>query len=435
MGEAVTTPRLGLWSGVGLVVANTIGVGVLTSTGYMARDLSPGLILAAWVIGGLIAMTGALCYGTIAARIPRSGGEYRYLSDLVHPSVGYLAGWTSLLVGFSAPVAVAAYTAGCFAETLVPGLDPRGVAIALIVITTMLHAVSRNVSLGSQNALAGAKVLLFVGFLGVALILGANQWPEWKPPLDASSGGFPAEPFFVSLVYIAYAFSGWNTTVYAAEEFRDPRRTVRRAMILGTLVITLLYVAINWVFVSNLSGGRMLELVDSDTSRVTLAHFVTADIAGPRAAQLMSIAMILVLVSSMSAMTVVGPHVYTTMARDGFLPRVLTRRAGELPVASVLVQSGLAVAMLMTHSFELLIRNIGAMLTLMSALTVFAVLRLRPGPWILACAGIYVMASGWMLYFAIADSPITLAWAAATMGLAAAGYLGTSRVRRLDMLG
>ena len=420
-----------MWSGIGLVVANTIGVGVLTSTGYMAKDMGPGLILAAWVIGGLIALTGAFCYGKIAAHIPQSGGEYRYLSDLVHPSIGYLAGWTSLLVGFSAPIAVAAYTAGCFTETLVPSLDPFAVAIGLIVVTTLLHAVSRRLSLRSQNALAAAKVILFVGFLGAALVLGANQWPDWQPPVRAdgrgAGGGFPAAPFFISLVFIAYAFSGWNTAIYAAEEFKEPRRNVARAMIGGTLVITILYIAINWVFVSNLSAARMVEVANSDTEAVTLAHFVTADIAGPWAADLVSVMMILMLVSSMSAMTVVGPHVYSTMARDGYLPRVLSRRSGELPVASVLLQSALAVVMLMTHSFQVLITNIGAMLTLMSALTVLSVLRLRPGPIILVCAGVYVIASGWMLSFAIADSPITLAWAGAAIGLAAAGYIGTSR--------
>jgi APA family basic amino acid/polyamine antiporter len=419
-----------MWSGIGLVVANTIGVGVLTTTGYMARDMSPNVILVAWVLGALIALAGAFCYATIANRIPRSGGEYRYLSDLVHPSVGYLAGWTSLLVGFSAPVAVAAYSAALFAETLVPSLDARATAIGIIVVVTLLHAVSRRVSLRSQNFLAGTKLIVFVGFLGVALIYGANQWPDWQPPavVESGSSGFPAGPFFIALVFIAYAFSGWNTSIYAAEEFKNPRRDVARSMIGGTIVIGVLYLAVNWIFVSNLDGAKMAAIAGSETQAVTLAHFVAVDIVGHGAAQLVSVALILMLVSSMSAMTVVGPHVYSTMARDGYLPRFLMRRGDRLPVASVLVQSGLAVAMLMTHSFELLIRNIGAMLTLMSALTVIAVLKTRPRPFILACAGVYVIASGWMLYYAFADSPITLAWGLAAFGLAFAGYLGTNRL-------
>jgi APA family basic amino acid/polyamine antiporter len=429
--RTVRRPTFGLWSGIGLIVANTIGVGVLTSAGYMAKDLGPGQILAVWAIGGLIALAGAVCYGHIAAQIPRSGGEYRYLSTLLHPAVGYLAGWASLLVGFSAPVAIAAYAAGCFAEAIDPRFDARGIAIAVIVGTTLLHAISGRVSSRSQNALAGAKVVAFVGLLGAALIFGAHRWPDWQPPVtsDSSGSGFPTGPFFIALVYVAYAYSGWNTTIYAAEEMKEPRKTVPRAMILGTLAIALLYLAVNWVFVSNLSSTRMAAFADGDTQRVTLAHFVTADIAGPAAADLISIVLILMLVSSISAMTVVGPHVYSSMAKDGLLPKILIRRDDQLPVASVLVQSGLAVAMLMTHSFDMLVVNIGAMLTLTSALTVICVLRMRPRPFVLACAGAYTIASCWILYFVFTDSPVTLAWAVSAVVAGLVGwYLSTSRV-------
>src|SRR5262245_13606438 len=223
MGALVTSvPQkgMGLWSGVGLVIANMVGVGVLTSTGFMAMSLDPAEILLCWTVGAVMAMAGARAYAAVAEIIPRSGGEYRYLSDLVHPAVGYLAGWTSLLAGFSAPIAVAAATAGAFAETLHPALRARPVGAAMIVALTAAHALGLGWSKWTQNLLALAKALLLVGFVAVGFAVGSRAWPTWHPPPAAGSGDGALASFMVSLVYIAYAYSGWNSAAYAAEEFR-----------------------------------------------------------------------------------------------------------------------------------------------------------------------------------------------------------------------
>jgi APA family basic amino acid/polyamine antiporter len=120
MARGASAERLGLGSGVGLVVANMIGAGVFVSAGFMAQQLRPGVILLAWAVGAALALAGAIAYGGVVRVCPRSGGEYRFLSDLLHPFAGYLAGWTSLLVGFSAPIAAPALAAGPFARTLWP---------------------------------------------------------------------------------------------------------------------------------------------------------------------------------------------------------------------------------------------------------------------------------------------------------------------------
>ncbi|HEY4183471.1 MAG TPA: amino acid permease [Polyangia bacterium] len=426
---------LGMWSGVGLVVANTVGVGVLTNTGYMAGRLGPGEIMLAWLVGGIMALAGARSYAAIAAAIPRSGGEYRYLSDLWHPALGSLAGWTSLLVGFSAPVALAASTAGPFFSTLVPGVRPIVVSVVLILLATLSQAIDLRWSKTTQNAFAVLKAILLGGFIVGGLAFGHHGLPTWHAP--EATGEFPLRPFAVSLVYIAFAFSGWNTAIYAAEEFREPRRTVPAAMMIGTFLVAVVYLAVNWIFVANLSGDRLVGWLKEDTSRITLAHLLIGELAGRGVARLASLFVILSLVSSVISMTMVGPRVSAAMAREGFLPRALAGRDGRPPFGSVLLQSALALVLLATHGFEELLRSVGSILTLTSGLTVAALLRLRfsrrdlvrPSWFVVGAAVVYLAGSGWMLYFTLTDAPHTLIWLGVVSAAAGTAYLVAARRR------
>lgn len=428
--------RLGLWSGVGLVVANTVGVGVLTNTGYMAGRLGAREILLAWLVGGVMAMSGAICYAAIAEEIPRSGGEYRYLSELLHPFLGTLAGWTSLLVGFSAPVALAASTAGPFFVTLFPGVSAGSVGVALILIAAATQAFHLGFSKRTQDALALVKILLLAGFVVVGFTLGSHAIPAW-PALHAT-GAFPLRAFAVSLVYVTFAFSGWNTAIYAAEEFQDPRRTVPRAMLLGTAIVTVVYLLVNWIFVANLSSDRLGVWLQGDTARITLAHLLMDQLAGQTAARLTSLFVVLSLTSSVISMTLVGPRVSAAMADAGFLPRALGTREGRPPLRSVFLQCGVALGLLATHSFEELLRSVGAILTVTSGLTVSALVRLRwgkrarrvrPSSLVMICALVYVAGSVWILWFTLTEAPRTLLWLAIVTVMAALGYAFTARTR------
>lgn len=433
--------QLGVWSGVGLVVGNVVGVGVLTNTGYMAGRLGPGAILLAWLVGGVMAMCGARAYAELARAIPRSGGEYRYLSDLLHPFCGTLAGWTSLLVGFAAPIALCAATAGPFFATLVPGAPARSVAVALIALATASQAFHVRWSAWTQDALALAKGVLIAGFIAVGLVLGAHAAPSWTAPQGPA--GLPVRPFAVSLVYIAFAYSGWNAVTYAAEEFRDPVRTVPRAMLLGTALVTLIYLLVNAIFVVNLSGERLSGWLAEDTTRITLAHLLMQKLAGPTAARLTSAFVVLSLASSIISMTLVGPRVAAAMAQEGFLPRAFAGTVGRPPVWSVLLQSGLALLLLGTHSFEALLRSVGAILTLTSALTVATLARLRfrrtalprPSAGVLAAALVYLAGAGWMLWYTLADEPRTLLWLAVVAATAAIAHAAARRRARAARFG
>src|SRR6266568_2841330 len=256
---------LGLWSGVGMNIGTMVGVGVFLSAGFMANDMTPGQILLAWLVGGLLAAAGARAYAACAEIVPRSGGEYRYLSDLVHPYLGYLAGWASFVAGFSAPIAANAAAAGVFAQTLGPWIDPTRFAVGIIFAFTILHAMQVSVSKWTQNLLPIAKAILLVGFVVAGLVYGSTSPPTWAP---AHLGG--TSVFMANLVFVMYAYSGWNTAIYAAEEFKNPRRDVPRAMVIGVAGVMLLYLAVNWVLVANLTPEMVGSFVDADKSKVTM---------------------------------------------------------------------------------------------------------------------------------------------------------------------
>jgi APA family basic amino acid/polyamine antiporter len=404
----VTTARkLGVWSGVGIVIANMIGAGVLTTPGYMAMDLAPSYILLAWLVGGIAALSGARAYAAVAQAIPRSGGEYRYLSTLWHPWLGYLAGWTSLLVGFSQPVALDAQLVGYYTGTLGIGVSWRVITAAVIILVTALHAFDLRASRRGQNVLVAIKLTLVIGFVLVGLLAGSNAWPAWRPA--ASEHGLPLAPFFQSLVFIAFCYSGWNAAIYASEEFASPRRDVPRAMLIGCAVVVVLYMLVNWVFVANLTPSHFGAWIGDDPQRITLGHILMKNLVGATGAKIMSAFMIVALLSATSAMTMIGPRVYAAMARDGYLPAAFAGSDNRPPLWSVLLQGALALTVAMTTSFINAIGTVGAVLTLMAALTALGVFKLqfdrrqaeKPGVPALIAAAIFVVLAGWMLYFAI----------------------------------
>ncbi|MEO8842631.1 MAG: APC family permease [Kofleriaceae bacterium] len=397
--------KIGLWAGVGIVIANMIGAGVLTTPGYMAMDLKPSYILLGWLVGGVAALCGARAYAAVAQAIPRSGGEYRYLSTLWHPLLGYLAGFTSLIVGFSQPVALDTQLVGHYVNTLGVAIDWRIITVAVIVLVTALHAFNLRASRGGQNILVAVKFTLVVGFVVVGLVAGSKSWPTWVP--EASKHGLPVAAFFNELVFIAFCFSGWNAAIYASEEFANPRRDVPRAMLIGCSIVIVLYLLVNWVFVANLTPAHYGEWISGDVHKITLGHIVMRELVGSTGAKVMSVFMIVALLSATSAMTMIGPRVYAAMARDGYLPKVFAGEDGKPPTWSVILQGGIAIAVAMTTKFIDAIGTVGAVLTLMAALTALGVFKLqldpkqeeKPGVVALIAATIFVGLSAWMLYF------------------------------------
>lgn len=370
--------QIGLVSATALVVANMIGTGVFTTSGFLLAELhSPWVVLAAWLVGGTIATLGALSYGALARRIPESGGEYLFLSRTLHPAIGYLAGWVSLLVGFSAPLAAAAFAFGEYSKSWLPGLPPRASGTLLVIAFSLLHAAHVQRGVWVQNIAVLLKVVLILAFIG----FGLSRLPS---PAETTSSVFSLSAFGASLVWISFSYSGWNAAIYIGGEVRDAERNLPRALLLGTGLVMALYLGLNAVF---LFGAPHEALA----GKLEIGRIAGECLGGPALANGVAALVALTLISSISAMVMAGPRVYARMAADGYLPRWL-RAADGPPRAAVLLQGGLALVMLWTSTYEGLLTYIGFTLGLCTAATVVGLMWLRrregerlpiPGwPWI-----------------------------------------------------
>lgn len=393
-----------------LVVASMVGTGVFTTTGLLMSSVrSPLVVLGVWAAAGALALFGAVVYGELGAMMPRVGGEYVYLTRAFHPAVGFLSGWLALFVGFAAPTAAAALAFGRYLQALVPAIPVKAAAVALVALMTALHA--RNVRGGgaAQTLMTGMVVLTIVVFVVAAVGSGNTDWArltvtaETAPPL---TGGALA----VSLVYVAYSYLGWNAAVYVAGEIRDPQRTLPRALIGGTALVTALYVVLNAVYLAAAPAAAL-------AGKVEVMHVAAAALFGPRGAAIASFLVVVALAGSVSALTMTGPRVVQAMSEDGVFFRALARKGAHgAPTAAVLLQGLLAIVGVVTATFEPLLIYAGFTLTLSAAVTVagaFVLRRREPDaprpyramawPW----SGVaYLALAGYMTVFAIAERPV-----------------------------
>lgn len=420
---------LGKGTGVGLVFANMVGAGVLLSAGFMAQDLTAAQILLSWAVGCGIALFGARAYAELAGISGESGGEYRYLSDFLHPYLGSVAGWASLLVGFTAAIAIDAFAVGAFVERVFPGAPPRILGTLVIVGLAIPHALRLDLSKHVQNALVALKITFVVGFALVGVALTQWVWPTWEPA--TAHAGFPFEPFVLNQYWVAFAFSGWNAAIYAASEFKEPKRDVPFAVLTGCAIVGLLYLVINWVFVANITPESAAAVFEHEKTRITLAHVVAVELLGPAAGQAVSLVAALVMVSATSAMMFLGPRVYAAMADDGFLPKVFRTREGKPPIGSVVLQAGIALVMLWFWTIVEILQSVSAVLMLSSALTAscVVVLALRKQARLSAAlsAVLYVLAVGVFLVVGAFDSLAVAGTLAGLMVVAGLGYWWSRR--------
>jgi len=364
--------RLGFVSASALVVASMIGAGVFTTSGFALADLgTPGRVLLAWVLGGVSAACGALCYGALARAIPESGGEYTYLARTLHPLAGFLAGWVSMLAGFTGPIAAAALGLQVYLDsTFELGGDPRWIASAAILAAGALHGLRLSPGVVTQNAVVGLKLLLIAAFVGI------GAWKLRAGPALAATHAGPVEavPFdpgalAVSLVWISFAYSGWNAATYVAGEVRDAERTLPRALLSGTALVTVAYLALNAVFVH---AAPLAALA----GKAEIGAIAAEALGGPGLRRFLTLIVALALFTSVSALVMSGPRVYARMAQDGFLPRFFAFE-GEVPGRAILLQVAAAIAVVWLAELRELIGAIGFTLGLCAAAAVVGLVRLR----------------------------------------------------------
>ena len=434
---------IGLWSVVLVIVANMVGTGIFTTSGYTIQSLGDSwLLLGVWLLGGVIALAGALSYAELGARLPHAGGEYVFLRQSFGPLAAFLSGWVSLVVGFSAPIAASAQASAAYMLQAWPGALPNlgfsfggltvgteGVlALVFIAAMTMVHTARTGWGVSVQNVLTVAKLLV----LCVIIITGLALWPydgPWSPAAPAG-GGLESlwAPLAVALVFVSFAYSGFNAAAYLGEEVADPGRNLPRAIIIGTGSVVLLYLLLNLAFLASVGPEKMSGVKE-------VGALAAKALWGPGVGGVFSLIMGLCLLSSLGAMILAGPRVYFAMARDGVFPRTLAQVGGKsgVPANAVLLQSIIAALLVITTTFGQLLFYIGFTLSLFAALTVAGlfILRRRDGadipfrvPGYPITPLLFIASNLWMVVFSLADNPWRGLPALITIlvGLAVYGY-------------
>lgn len=348
-----------------------VGTGIFTSLGFQVGDLPTGFaIMALWTIGGICALCGALAYAELGAALPRSGGEYHFLSTIYHPAVGFLAGWVSATVGFAAPVALAAMAFGTYLTGVIPNVPPLVFSLGVVWLTTLF--LLRDVKVGSafQDAATVLKVALILVVIGAGFFVSQGQGVSFLP---AAGDGklITSAPFAVSLVYVMYAYSGWNASTYIVGEVRDPGRAIPISVGFGTLLVMALYLGVNAVFLHSTPAGEM-------AGKVEVGLIAGAHLFGPAGGKIMAVLICAGLVSSVSAMMWIGPRVTMAMGEDLRLLAFLARKTQHgIPVAATLVQFAIVNVLLLTSTFDKVLTYVQFALQFCSFLTVLGVIVLR----------------------------------------------------------
>jgi basic amino acid/polyamine antiporter, APA family len=403
-------PTVSLLVATAIVVADMVGVGVFTSLGFQVKDIPSGFsILALWTIGGLVALCGVFSYGELGAMFPRSSGEYNFLSRAFHPAFGFLAGWVSATVGFAAPVALAAMAFGEYAKSIFGGSPPIALAIGVVWLVSTVQLCGVQHSSNFQLIATALKVVLIAAFLIAGFLMGAPQ-PISFAPSASDLTHIASAPFAIGLVFVMYSFSGWNAATYIIGEIRMPQRNLPRAMLAGTSIVLLLYVALNAVFLRTAP-------IDSLAGQIDVASIAGSYIFGDLGGRIVAAMICIGLVSSISAMMWIGPRVMMTMGEDIPAIRLFARKSGNgAPAYAILFQLAVATVMLFTRSFEAVLDFIQFALLFCSFFTVLGVIKLRithpdlPRPYRAfgypLTPAVFLIVTAFMMYYLVMERPL-----------------------------
>ncbi len=378
---------LGLFPVTSIVIANMIGAGIFTTSGLLMRDLqSPSLMILLWIVGGGIALCGALSYGALGSAMPHAGGEYVFLSRLYHPTFGFLSGWVSFVVGFSAPIAassigVSEYFARAFPEWLAwstalgienPAIAKKLLSILVILVFTVIHF--RGIELGTkvQNALTVLKVGLIAALLILGFLWGRGEWDHFAVSELFAFDLEGWKKIGLSLMWIMFAYSGWNASTYIGSEIQNPTKTLPRSLVLGTVVVLLLYLLLNVLFVYAASPDQMAGVI-------SIGGLAMGNLFGGSMERLFSVLIGFALFSSLSAFIILGPRVYYSMAKDGYFFNSVARvhpRFG-VPANSIALQGLLASVMVLSGTFDQVLTYMGFSLGIFPIIAVLGVFRLE----------------------------------------------------------
>lgn len=355
---------------IAIVVSNMIGTGVYTSLGLQAAGINSVLaLLFIWITGGLVALCGALTYGELAARIPRSGGEYIFLSELFHPSFGFLSGFISMTIGFAAPMAISAIALGTYASNFL-AISPMVIAIATIIILTILNSSSFRIGANFNFIATSINVVLIIAFCIFGLVNGHHEGFQFT----AHSADFKqiiSPAFAVSLVYVSFAYSGWNSAAYITHQIKDPVKNLPFILIIGTLIVITLYTLLNFIFLYTVP-------IPDLSGKIDIAFLAAHNIFGETGGKLVAILISIGLIASINSLLILGPRVTQAITLDYKAIRGFgVENKHGAPVYATLFLTLIALALIWTSTFEQIMTIIGFTLSIFTITSVSGIFVLR----------------------------------------------------------
>lgn len=400
-----TTQKIGWKTAAAIVIANMIGTGVFTSLGFQIADITnTWSIILLWLIGGGLGLIGAFTYAELGTHFKESGGDYIYLSRIFHPIAGYLYAWISLTVGFSAPIAISALAMTSYLSPINPTIFTDWFGIGVIIIITAIH----SVSVGQSGRFQSYATLLKLLFVFVLIAVGLYYLPiegnaqsytsSWQQELLLPG-------FAVSLIYVSYAYTGWNSAAYITGEIENPRRNLPKALIPATILITVIYILLQIVFLRHATVEQLANQID-------VATISFSNIFGEIGGYWVSVFIGIQLIATISGYLWVGSRITFAMAKENPLWKsIATKNRNGIPTRALWLQCGISILLTLTGTFEQVLLYASFALQLMGTLTVASLLWLKrqtntyrsPGrPWLQI---IYILFSIWVLTFMLLERP------------------------------
>jgi basic amino acid/polyamine antiporter, APA family len=438
MTEESLSRKLGLFPATNIVIANMIGAGIFTTSGLLLAGLNdPLLMLGLWVAGGIIALCGALSYGELGAAMPGAGGEYYFLSKIYHPLFGFLSGWVSFTVGFSAPIAASAMGFSeyfCRALPIVPAWFESNVmmdlaetktllSVTVIIIFTLIHSRGLKSGVFIQNILTVLKVGLIAFLLLAGFLSGKGDFSHLGSHGGVASGLAGWKTIGLSLMWIMFAYSGWNASTYLGAEIKNPTKVLPRSLLYGTGIVMFLYLSMNLLYVYSIDPDQMKGVI-------SVGGLAMRNLIGNSADILFSLLIAFALFSSLSAFIIIGPRVYYSMAKDGLFFKSVARihPKFQVPSNSIILQCIIAIVLCLSGTFEQILTYMGFALGIFPILTVLGVFKMRrENPVAVRMAGypytqiVYVTSGVLILVLSFLERPMesTIALAVAAAGIPA----------------
>ena len=396
-----------------ILIANMIGTGVFTSLGFQVLDIHSGYaILLLWLIGGVVSMLGAICYSRLTVLMPRSGGEYVFLSKIYHPSIGFLSGWVSLIIGFAAPIAAASFAFGSYFNNFNPwisqhfglSISPATAGASVILLLTLLNVLKKVAGAKFQFVFTTIKIISILAIIGIGL-----SAPETGDTTFAFDHAFTSEiftpAFAISLFFISYSYSGWNSLCYITEEIENAPKKIFKNLLLGTSFVTIIYVALNYTFL------RIIPTQELSGCPDIVMKFAEHALS-PSVAHLASGLICVLLLSTINSMIIIGPRVSKSIGEDFSKLNFLSREnKDESPYFGLIIQLVLALIYLFTASFEQLIIYTGFVLNIFTFLSVLGLFFIKENTdrfklKKLIAPLLFLSYSLWLLFYGVYRKPL-----------------------------